>query len=68
MFKQKSVDSILSALNKNITDLQAFAERQEALATVEEKLATQLVQRAEERRGEILRADLVANKLKSLIS
>lgn len=68
MFKPKSVDSILSALNKNITDLQAFSAQQEALATAEEAQATVLVQRAEERRGEVLRADLVTSKLKSLIS
>ena len=68
MFRRKTVDSILSSLNQNINDLLTFAEVQSDLADAEEEQASALVASANARRGEVLRADLVAGKLKSLIA
>ena len=67
MFK-KTVDGILSSINKNIADLSRFSDAQRALADHESEKAVQLQQSASDRKVEALRAESVAKKLTDLVS
>ena len=67
MFK-KSVDSIVSSLNKNVADLRSFADSQRSEAQKEQQKANELQDSIVMRLKEVDRAEAVAGKISALLS
>ena len=67
MFK-KSVDSIVSSLNKNVADLLSFADSQRSEAQKEQQKADELQDSVVMRLKEVDRAEAVAGKISALLS
>ena len=67
MLFKKTVDSILTNINKNISDLRAFAESEIEIAQAEREKADGLISAANGRFREASRATAVAGKLEDLI-
>lgn len=68
LFAKKTVDSILSSLNQNITDLRALSENERSTAAEETERAKELAYSADERRLQADRADGLADKLAALVA
>lgn len=67
MLFKKTVNSILSNINKSIADLKAFAESEIEIAKAERDKAQTLDDSADARIKEVTRATRVAAKLEDLI-
>lgn len=65
---KKTIDSILSGINKNIEELNAFAANERATAADEYAKAHALADAASDRNAAAARAASVAGKLEQLIA
>lgn len=63
----KTVDSVLSAFNQQIADLENISAEQLTQATSARQLAESSLQRAAQSEQEAVRASTVANKIRNLI-